>query len=101
MGEMSGNFYGDDVIPEINALLDSHKTLRYLNLSGSKLTREGIEKISASQNVSIDLDTKCQDFDPKYLDKGPWRHVHKNDVLREFKHPKRVVHIDSIYRGKM
>jgi len=87
MGEHPGNFFDDDVIPDLTRLLTENKSLQYLNTAGSKMTEQGILSLPRMPNISMDLG------------KGPWHHIHEKDKLRFVKQPKRVVHIDSIYRG--
>lgn len=87
MGEHPGNFFNDTVISDLTHLLTESKSLQYLNTSGSKISEEGLLSLRRMPNISMDLG------------KGPWHHIHNKDALRFVKQPKRVVHIDSIYRG--
>ena len=89
LGEHPGNFFDDDVIPDLTKLLSESSSLEYLNTAGSKISQEGLLLLPRPDKISLDLG------------KGPWHHVHEKDKLRFVKQPKRVVHIDSIYRGKM
>lgn len=88
MGEHPGNFFDDEVIPDLTRLLNESKSLQYLNTAGCKITEAGLLSLPRPSTVSMDLG------------KGPWHHIHEKDQLRFVKQPKRVVHIDSIYRGK-
>ena len=89
MGEEPGNLFDDLAIGDLQRINKKSTTLRYLNIKGSKLSREGEYKISRPPHLSIDF---------KY---SPWPlMVVSVDQLRRIKHPKRVIHIDSIYRGK-
>jgi diketogulonate reductase-like aldo/keto reductase len=89
LGEWPGNLFDDDVVPDLCRLVAESNSLHYLNTSGSKMSRDGIDAIPRLSHLSMDLGA------------GPIHHVHNKSQLRIFKHPKRVVHIDSIYRGKI
>ena len=88
LGEHPGNFFDDAVLPDLTRLLTQSK-LQYLNTAGSKISEAGLLSLPRPTTVSLDLG------------KGPWHYIHENKTLRFVKQPKRVVHIDSIYRGKM
>ncbi|CAH6419269.1 Aldo/keto reductase [uncultured virus] len=88
MGEHPGNFFDDDAIPDLVRLMTECNTLQYLNIAGCKISEKGLLSLPRMPNISMDLG------------KGPWHHVHEKDTLRFVKQPKRVAHIDSIYRGK-
>lgn len=89
LGEHPGNFFNDDVLIDLKKLLNQSKTLEYLNVAGCKISAEGLASLPRLAHISMDLG------------KGPFHHVHDKSNLRFVKQPKRVVHIDSIYRGKM
>lgn len=89
LGENPGNLFDDNCVLDIIRLLNETKSLKYLNTAGSKMTEDIIRTIPRPSNISLDLG------------KGPWHHVQEKDQLRFAKQPKRVVHIDSIYRGQM
>lgn len=88
LGEHSGNFFDDEVVPDILTLISSSKSIKYLSITGCKISQEGLSKIPKPDNMSIDVG------------KSIWHRVHKEKDLRFIKQPKRVVHIDSIYRNK-
>lgn len=88
MGEWQGSFFDDEVVPDLSHLVSESKSLQYLNTIGSKMSREGLMTIPRMPQISMDLGA------------GPYHYVHEKSQLRLLKHPKRVVHIDSIYRNK-
>jgi Ran GTPase-activating protein (RanGAP) involved in mRNA processing and transport len=89
LGEHPGNFYDDTVILDLIRLLETSPSLKYLSTMNCKISAEGLASLPRVPWISFDLGS------------GPWHHVHEPGVLRTIKQPKRVVHIDSIYRGKM
>lgn len=89
MGEWPGNFFDDAVIPDLTTLLHESTSLQYLNIIGCKISRDGLATLPRLPHISMDLGA------------GPYHYVHDKNQLRFLKHPKRVVHIDSIYRGRM
>jgi diketogulonate reductase-like aldo/keto reductase len=86
MGEHPGNFFDDEVLPSIHRFLTTSPTLQYFNCVGSKLSPEGKASIPRLPHIALDLGLKGT---PDTI------------IPRSLKHPRRVVHIDSIYRGKM
>ena len=89
LGEHPGNFYDDTVLSDLVRLLESSSSLKYLNTVNCKISAEGLLSLPRVPWISLDLGV------------GPWHHVHEPGILRTIKQPKRVIHIDSIYRGKM
>ena len=89
MGEYPGNLFDDDVLPDLVRLITQSKSLEYLNTASCKISKEGLLSLPRTDTVSMDLGV------------GSWHHVHEKNKLRFVKQPKRIVHIDSIYRGKM
>lgn len=89
MGEHPGNFYDDEAIPDLVRLLTQSTTLQYLSTILCKISQEGLMSLPRPDNISLDLGV------------GPWHHVQDPGALRATKQPRRVVHIDSMYRGKM
>lgn len=89
LGEHPGNFYDDAVVPDLKRLITESTALKYLSTTKCKISVEGLLSLPRLDTISFDLGV------------GPWHHVHDKETLRAIKQPKRVVHIDSIYRGKM
>ena len=89
LGEIAGNFYDDQILPDLENLLLNHPSLEYLNLSRSKISKEGLLTLPRLPHLSIDFGSLEA------------HHVHDKDQRRLLKQPKRVVHIDSIYRNNM
>lgn len=89
LGEHPGNFFDDESLPILVRLLTEHKSLQYLSTSGCRMSEAALLSLPRLDTVSMDLG------------KGPWHHPHEKDALRFVKQPKRVVHIDSIYRNRM
>lgn len=87
MGEHPGNFFNDDSFDDLCRLFDSN-SLEYLNIIKCKLS---IKKFMMFPKSHISFDTG----------NALSRNVYDKNKLRFLKHPKRVQHIDSIYRGKM
>lgn len=89
MGEHSGNFFNDDVITEITDIITkSH--LKYFDIYLSKISYDKLGELPKNDKMSMHTGNKLS-----------YNIVHDKDVLRIIRHGKRVVHIDSIYRGKM
>ncbi len=88
LGEHPGNFYDDEVVPDLKRLI-TESAVKYLSTIKCKISPEGLLSLPRLDTISFDLGV------------GPWHHVHDKGTLRFIKQPKRVVHIDSIYRGKM
>lgn len=89
LGEHPGNFFDNEVIGEIARLLTQNPYLKYLNISGCQISTEGMLSLPESTTVSFENG------------KTATKLLHNKQELRFLKQPKRVVDIDSIYRGKM
>lgn len=89
LGENPGNLFDDSSASVLTDLLLNCGQLQYLSVSGCKMSKSALMSLPRPATVSMDLG------------QGPWHHVHSKDRLRLVKQPKRVVHIDSIYRNKM
>jgi diketogulonate reductase-like aldo/keto reductase len=89
LGEHPGNFFDDESFDSLHKLLTHSKFLRYLNTTKCKMSLEKLLALPRLPHISMDLGV------------GPWHHMHDPKTLRFIKQPKRVVDIDSIYRGKM
>jgi hypothetical protein len=89
MGEHPGNFFDNDVVPDLTRLLTQSKSLQYLNTTHCNITEEALLSLPHLPHISMDLG------------KGHCHHIRENSSLRFVKQPKRVAHIDSIYRNNI
>lgn len=89
MGEHPGNLFDSEALPAIYRLLTTSPTLQYFNCIGSQISKDGLASIPRLEHISMDLGS------------GRGYYMHAKESIRRLKHPRRVVHIDSIYRGKM
>lgn len=90
MGELSGNLYDDDVVPNIVDLVKSCPNLKYLSTIGARVHDvQPIIEAANTYNEGLSMDL------------GRVAPIHKVENLQVIKHNKRVLHIDSIYRNKM
>ncbi len=90
MGERPGNLFDDEVLPEFQRLLGEHGGLLYFNVIGCQMSFECLEQLKdCNSHTSVETGSGA----PKF--------IHDKDALQIIKHPKRVRHIASVYRGKM
>ena len=86
-----GNFFDDDVLPLVSDII-ANSNLSYFDIYLSKISYDALGELPVDQNNLMSCHTG---------NKNTYKMVHDKDTLRIMRHGKRVVHIDSIYRGKM
>lgn len=89
MGEHPGNFFDNDSVTHLSEIITETK-LQYFNVILSRVDRDLADKLPINQRMTTVTGSKFSTHT-----------THDNKTLQKLRHGKRVVNIDSIYRGKM